>query len=154
MKPTPQKMYPKCTQMVPKALQGPTAAAQSDPQGSPRSSQGARRAPQGIPRGTQKSSKMVPGAPKETPKKRKVKNARGSSENPPHEGKCQYSHEKTSSQKFTFFDILAGRRSRSSLALILGVQERPNRNPPASNGTRSGTTLSPLGLPPLLVDDK
>ena len=79
------KLPPKCTQEVTKSGQGPEKCAQSYAKGVPRTCQDLPSRPKSsprIPRGTEKSSKMVPRAPQETPKKQKVKNARGSSENP------------------------------------------------------------------------
>ena len=61
-----RKMQPKYTQMVPTALRGPTKAAQSGPQGSPRSSRESQELPK-YPQRHPKGSQMVHGVTPETP---------------------------------------------------------------------------------------
>ena len=69
--------------------QGATKGAQSCLQGSPRSCQGPPRTPKRPPEAPKSGAKWCPEPPERPPKNRVVKNARGSSENPPQEGKLQ-----------------------------------------------------------------
>ena len=115
-------MSPRYPKEIPKEPQEPPRSSQGvpkRPQRSPKSHQGAPEASQRSPRDSPKHPrKLQNGAcsPQEAPhRKRKAGFARDSSESTRMEVKLQYSHEKTSIQKVTVFEILTERGPRSNL---------------------------------------